>query len=253
MNNPIIVANWKCNPENMRSALRLIENTENLLNKNKYKYYIAAPDSMIYQLREYDIIATIGAQNVDHLEGGAYTGQSRLSQVVDAGAQFTILGHSEVRARGESEELIAEKVAQAINGDMKVILCIGEKVRDDKGSYIEEISRQLKSGISKLNFDNLRRLVVAYEPVWSIGVNARRLATPAESLEAAIVIRRELASIVGLHNAKQTQIIYGGSVNESDAHLFLSDGGMDGVLVGHASLDSEVFAAIINNCYEVNK
>ncbi len=248
MNSPLIIANWKCNPDNMRGALRLIENTENLLNKNKYKYYIAAPDTMIYQLREYDIIGVIGAQNYSHIEGGAYTGESRLSHIIDAGAQFVILGHSEVRARGESEESIASKVAQAIAGDMKVVLCIGEKSRDEKGDYLEEIGRQVKSGISKLDVDRLNKLTIAYEPVWAIGTGAS--ATPSESLEAAIVIRRELAAIVGLHNAKQTQIIYGGSVNESNAHVFLSDGGMDGLLIGKASLDAEAFATIINNCYE---
>ena len=251
MNNPIIVANWKCNPDNMRSALRLIENTESLLNKTKYKYYIAAPDTMIYQLREYDILGVVGAQNIDHVEGGAYTGQSRMSQIVDAGAQFTILGHSEARKRGEKEDDIAKKVGQAVQFDLKVILCVGESERDHNGLYLEEISRQVRVSISELPHDKLNKIVIAYEPVWAIG--AATAATTVESLEAAIVIRRELAAIVGLHNAKQTQIIYGGSVDENNAHYFISEGGMDGLLIGRASLDAEVFATIINNCYEVNK
>ncbi len=246
---PTIIANWKCNPDNIRSALRLIENTEHLLNKPKYKYYIAVPDSMIYQLREYDIIAVIGAQNYDHIEGGAHTGDSRLSQIVDAGAQFVVLGHSEVRAKGEKEEQIAEKVAHALASDLKVVLCVGEKVRDDKGEYVEEISRQVRAAISKLDTDKLSKLIIAYEPIWAVGAPAP--ATPAESLEAAIIIRRELAQIVGLHNAKQTQIIYGGAVSEINAHTFLSEGGMDGLLIGRASLDAESFSTIINNCWEL--
>ena len=249
MTTPTIIANWKCYPDNMRLALRLIENTEHLLNKTKYKYYIAAPDTMIYQLREYDIVAVVGAQNYNNLEIGAYTGQSSLSQIIDAGAQFVILGHSEVRSRGETEDQIAEKVSRALSLDLKVVLCIGEKLRDDKGEYVEEIARQIRIGVSNLDTDRLSRLIIAYEPVWAIG--AQMPATPAESLEAAIIIRRELVQIFGLHNAKQVQILYGGSVNENNAHSFLSDGGMDGLLVGRSSLDSEAFAAIINKCWEI--
>lgn len=251
MNSPIIIANWKCSPDNMKSALRLIENIENLLNKNKYKYYIAAPDSLIYQLREYDIVGVIGAQNIDRIEGGAYTGENKLSQILDTGAQFALLGHSEVRKRGEDENYIAEKVAAALNSDLRVILCIGEEERDHDGKYLEEIARQIRVGLGKIDNDRLNKLVIAYEPIWAIGASAA--ATPAESLEAAIVIRREIVAMAGLHNAKQTQIIYGGSVNESNAHLFLTEGGMDGLLIGRASLDSDVFATIINNCYELGK
>ncbi len=249
MNTPIIIANWKSNPDNMRSALRLIENTEHLLNKNKYKYYIAAPETMIYQLREYDIVGVIGAQNFANIEGGAHTGESRLSHILDAGAQFVILGHSEARARGEKEEYIAAKVTAALAADLRVVLCIGEKERDTEGKYLEEIARQVRVGISLLDKDRLNKLVIAYEPVWAVGAPAP--ATPAESLEAAITIRRELAAIVGLHNAKQTQIIYGGSAHAGNAHHFIAEGGMDGVLIGRDCLVAEDFAQIINSCYEL--
>lgn len=249
MTTPTIIANWKCNPDNMRSALRLIENTEHLLNKTKYKYYIAAPDTMIYQLREYDIIATIGAQNYNYIEGGAHTGSSRISQIVDAGAQFVILGHSEVRAKGETESEIAEKVAHALSSDLRVVLCVGEKLRDDKGIYVEELARQVRVVVAALDTDKLSKLIIAYEPIWAVGASSP--ATPAESLEVAIIIRRELAQIVGLHNAKQTQIIYGGSVNASNAHHFIAEGGVDGLLIGRDSLDAEDFATIINNCWEL--
>jgi len=249
MNNLVIIGNLKANPESLKSCHSLLNDIDNNLNKAKYKYYIAAPASYIYNLSEYTYKAVIGAQNVGAVECGAHTGSETLAMLYSSGARFVIVGHSEIRQVGETSESVSEKVAKSTSAGIMTVLCIGESSRDEGGEYLNSLVSDLRVCISKMHSDNLKNLVIAYEPVWAIGKG--KAATVDEALEVSIAIRRELAQKYGLASAKSTKVIYGGSVDEDNAHHYVQSAGMDGLLVGRAALDGAKFARIINNCYEV--
>lgn len=248
MKNPIIVANLKCYSKNLREIFKLQDDIFQFLKKEKYKYYLALPNVYIKSVADEKYKAVVaGAQNFDVTEQGAHTGGNNLEHVIDAGAEFTILGHSELRKLGESNEKIAEKINIAAK-KISVVLCIGEEKRELGIEYLDEIKKQLLECLVNFEKKNSERLIVAYEPVWAIG-----RATPArenEVLEAVIEIRRTLLEKFGIENAKKIKVIYGGSVEDKDILKFVTDSTVDGVLVGRASLNAKTFANIINDLYE---
>lgn len=248
MKNPIIVANLKSYPKNLREIFKLQEDIFQYLEKEKYKYYVAVPDMYVKALHDEQYKSVIpGVQNFDVTEYGAYTGMANLDHIIDAGADFTILGHSEKRKAGETNTKINERINFAAKR-IEVVLCIGEEKREAGIEYLEEIKKQLLECVENFEKKNCERLIVAYEPVWAIG-----RANPAredEVLEAVIEIRRTLLERFGMENAKKVKVIYGGSVEDKDIKQFVTNSTVDGVLVGRASLQAKVFANIVNSLYE---
>ncbi len=250
---PIIVGNWKATPNTLLEAKKLLKQIDKKCTNSKSKlpkkaYYLAVPDVFIPHLSPLATRGHIGSQNISALVAGQTTGLVTASQLLSAGATFTIIGHSEVRKRQETQEERARKVTTALHLGLTTILCFGEQVRDKDGNYLSELEDDVKKtleGIERSLFDNL---IIAYEPVWAIG--AKNPATVAECFEVVIAIRRALASIASIDYAKKVQILYGGSVTEETAKGFLDDGGVDGLLLGRASQDMESFTQIINVCYE---
>jgi len=186
----------------------------------------------------------IGAQNCFKDDEGAYTGETSPKALVALGARYVILGHSERRALGETDKIIAEKVIGAIRNKLTVILCIGEHERDQHGSHFGEVSEQLRKSLSGFPKSEVKKLIVAYEPIWAIGVKAKRAATPADNREMSILIRRYLAEYFGKKAAFTIPILYGGSADDQNALGFLTEGGADGFLLGRASLDHKKIVAI---------
>lgn len=248
MKNPIIVSNLKCYAKNIKEIFKLQDNIFQFLEKEKYKYFVAIPDTYIKSLSDEKYKTVIvGAQNIETLDFGAHTGLTNLEYIKDSGAEFSIIGHSEVRKRGETNEQISEKI-NSIASKITVILCIGENQREPGVEYLDEIKGQLLACIENFDKKNCSRLIIAYEPVWAIG-----RANPAredEVLEATIEIRRALLERFGMENAKKIKVIYGGSVEDTNISKFVADSTVDGVLVGRASLNAKVFANIINSLYE---
>jgi triosephosphate isomerase len=249
MQTPIIIANLKCNPSNIKELFKLQDSVWNKLNKEKYKYYLATPNIFLRELTKEKYKAfEIGTQNIDRIESGAYTGEISLPQALDAEAKFCILGHSEVRARGETSLEISKKVNETLRANLPTVLCVGEKSRTLE-TYLDEIKNMLVSSLQNIDRRYVESLVIAYEPLWAIG--ASRAATVDDCLEATIQIRRTLVDLFGISNAKKIKVLYGGSVDEINAASFIRLGGVDGVLVGRASLDADKFATIVNSIYEV--
>ncbi len=249
MQTPIIIANLKCNPSNIKELFKLQDNIWNKLNKEKYKYYLATPAIYIRELAKEKYKAfDLGVQNIDQVEDGAYTGETSLSQALDAEVRFCILGHSEVRARGETSLEISKKVNETLRANLATVLCVGEKSRALE-NYLDEIKSMLVDSLQNIDRRYIESLVIAYEPLWAIG--AARAANVDDCLEATIQIRRTLVDLFGISNAKKIKVLYGGSVDEINASSFLRLGGVDGVLVGRASLDADKFANIVNSIYEI--
>lgn len=248
--NPIIIANTKTYIDSISKFYSLQEKIWQLLEKNNYKYMVAVPYTFINMVAREEFIGfTVGAQNIDTTENGAHTGSVTTHNIKEAGAKFVILGHSEVRKRGESNEDISKKIIDALKNGLKVVLCVGENKRSEENfTYIKEIVEMVKIPLQLIDKKSAENLIIAYEPVWAIGAN--KPASPQQVQEIAILIRRTLIEILGIEAAKKIKIIYGGSVDETNAKAFLDNATVDGVLVGRACMNAEKFATLVNTLYK---
>ncbi len=249
---PIIVGNWKSTPKTLDEGIKFVKQLEKKIALMKIKfpkkgYYIAAPEIFIPSLAPLAKRGYIGAQTVPGTKLGQVTGQTAPSQLLSGGATFTIVGHSEVRARGETVDERTEKVEMSLAMRFTTIFCLGEKTRDKEGKYLEELENDIKQTLSQVKRELFNELIVAYEPVWAIG--AKEPATAAECFEAVIAIRRALASLAGIDYAKKVHILYGGAITKDTVKTFLEEGGVDGLLIGRASQEVASFVDILNASY----
>lgn len=249
---PLIVGNWKTTPETLDIAVKFIKQLDKKITSSKIKlpkksYFVAVPDIFIPHLKKIVMRGYIGAENISGIGGGQITGATIPSQILTGGADFTLVGHSEVRAQGETIEDRARKVALSLQAKLTTILCFGETVRDKNGDYLSELEEDIKQSLSLVDRSLFENLILAYEPVWAIG--APQPATPAECFEVIIALRRALASLVGIDYAKKVHVLYGGAVASDNAKNFLEEGGVDGLLVGRASQNVNSFMEIITSCY----
>lgn len=249
---PLVIGNWKTSPSTLKEALTLVKTLEKKLKgkkKSNKGYYIAVPDLFLNPVSETAKYGIVGAQTISGVSVGAYTGLATVGMAKSAGAAFTLVGHSEVRARGEKGVALSQKVAAALKEKMMTVLCIGEETRDVQGTYIGELEKELRNNLSAVDRTLFENLVIAYEPVWAIGKDVS--ATPSECFEAVIALRRALASLVGIDHAKKVAILYGGTVTAENAASFLKEGGVDGLLIGRASTNALTFADIIISCHSL--
>ena len=186
----------------------------------------------------------LGAQDVSAEDGGAFTGQVSANMLTDLGVQVTLIGHSERRhGLGEADDLLARKVRIALDYSLIVVLCVGETLAERRGGeYLAILERQLREGLVDVEPDDLRQLVIAYEPVWAIGTG--NTATPADAQAAHAHVRSVLGTLFGKEIAAGVRVIYGGSVNAANATELFRQPDIDGALVGGASLKVDDFAAI---------
>lgn len=185
----------------------------------------------------------VGAQNFHPGREGAFTGEVSARQLLDAGASWVLIGHSERRHLfGEADATLASKLRSALDQGLRPLFCIGETLAEREGNQTEAVlTRQLRVGLAEVAPAERERIVVAYEPVWAIGTG--RTATPDQAQSAQAFARGELASIWG-EAGRAVPILYGGSVTPATAGNLLGQPDVDGVLVGGASLDAASFLAI---------
>ncbi len=187
-----------------------------------------------------------GAQDLHWEDAGAYTGAVSGAMIADICAEYVIVGHSERRTMfGDNEVNVARKVAAAFRNGLKPVLCVGENLAErEAGKTARKISMQLQSAFKVVSAENAEELVIAYEPIWAIGTG--KAATAEDALEVCRIIREKTAKIFSEEVARKVRILYGGSVTPDNAASF-NVSGIDGVLVGGASLDAESFAAIVRS------
>ena len=187
----------------------------------------------------------IGAENMHAETFGAYTGEISAPMLVDAGVKYVILGHSERRAMGETDQDVNAKLIAALAAGLTPIVCVGESLQQrETGVTFEHITMQLKSAFAGIVPEQLRRIIVAYEPIWAIGTGLT--ASPQEAEEVCQHIRTVIRKLSSAKTARATSILYGGSMNDKNAESLLAQPDIDGGLIGGASLDPEKFVRIIN-------
>lgn len=187
-----------------------------------------------------------GAQDLHWEDKGAFTGAVSGAMIADICAEYVLVGHSERRTIfGENEKIVASKIIAAYRNGLKPMLCVGENLAErEAGKTARKINMQLKSALRVISAEDAENLVVAYEPIWAIG--SGKAATPEDALEVCTLIRDKIGKIFTPDIARKVRILYGGSVNEKNAASF-NLSGIDGVLVGGASLKADTFAAIVRS------
>lgn len=187
----------------------------------------------------------VGAQSVSQFLDEKRTGEVSAAMVKASGASFAIIGHSERRAMGESNEAVRAQLMRALEENLAIVLCIGETERDPAGAYLSVITEELSSALDKLPILKRGRLVVAYEPVWAIGKSAAEAMKAPDLREMSIFIKKTLTQYMERGAALKVPILYGGAVEASNARELLEEGDVNGLLVGHASASLDSFVEIL--------
>jgi triosephosphate isomerase len=245
---PLVVGNWKMNPVSQEKAEILCKDVLKALGKKYGQVEVGfCPPTLFMSTLAKRVKASsvfLGAQDVSSEKEGAHTGEVSAAMLKLYGVTHTIVGHSERRAQGESDSVIAKKALASASAGLTTIVCVGEKVRDGHGHYFNEIEAQLKSLFSGLEKKYLGKLVIAYEPVWAIGTG--KTASVEDVHEMKLFIQKIIAEVYERSAIAKVRIIYGGSVNKDNAKTLTEGGDMNGFLVGGASLKPAEFAEIIS-------
>ena len=244
----LIAANWKMN-NSIKEDVSFVKSFEKLIkNAKNIDVVICPPFTLLYKLNELlkNSEIKLGAQNMHFEEKGAYTGEVSPLMLKDAGCEYVILGHSERRQYfKETDDLINKKVKSALKNKLNPILCIGETLEQrESNETMKIIESQLKNCLNNVNEDEMKSVVVAYEPVWAIGTGKN--ATPKQAEEVHKFIRSLLLKNYNKKISDNTRIIYGGSVKPDNIEDLMAMKNINGALVGGASLEPKSFAQICN-------
>ncbi|MBN1351327.1 triose-phosphate isomerase [candidate division KSB1 bacterium] len=247
MRRKIIAGNWKMN----KTGAEAIELAKALkvksVNIERADMVICPPFTALYQTAEIIKASKIklGAQNVYWEDSGAFTGEISLPMLKDAGCEYAIIGHSERRQFfGETDETVNRKIQKVTGSDLTAIVCVGETLEQRKAGDTERIiNTQISNGFAGITQEQMKRIIIAYEPIWAIGTGMT--ATPEQAEDVHLFIRNLIKSLYGAAAADMIRIQYGGSVKPDNAAELLSQPDIDGALVGGASLKADAFIEII--------
>jgi triosephosphate isomerase len=247
MRRPVFAANWKMNhgPSDAREFMRtFLAHYARHSDRDVILFPSAISLAAVVESLKDRHDIRVGVQNIHWEAKGAFTGELSGPMARDAGAQYALIGHSERRhVFGETDEEAGGKMGAAIRAGLIPMLCVGELLAQrEAGETKAVVIRQLRAALEQVDRDKLAHLMVAYEPVWAIGTG--RTATPADAAEVHEVIRREIREQLG-DRSGGVHILYGGSVNRGNAAQLLAGPGIDGLLVGGASLDAEGWSSIV--------
>lgn len=242
----LVVGNWKMNPVQVEDAKKIVSVLKRNIKSIKNTNVIVCPPflyiSALSGLNKSGIY--LGAQNANSNVAGPLTGEISYQQLPQFGVDFVIVGHSERRNIGETDEMINKKVLSVIDGGMSAIVCIGETKRDPNGDYFDFIKQQILKALALVPKKFFDKIVIAYEPVWAIG--AKEAVKPVELQEMSIYIRKVLKDAFGV-SSDDIRIIYGGAVDAFNAGSLMKEGNVSGFLVGRQSLDAGSFLEIIRS------
>jgi len=244
---PFIAGNWKMN-KTVSESVDLVKHLKiSLSGVQGVEVAVAPPFTALYAVRKEleGSFIQLAAQNLFWEEKGAFTGEVAPPMLKEVGCGYVILGHSERRRYfGETDETVNRKIKATLSQGLKVIFCIGETLQErEGGTAFAIIERQLTGGLKDISNEEMRTIVVAYEPVWAIGTG--KTATPDQAEEVHRFVRKKLEALYSKEIAEGVRIQYGGSVSPENVKALMGQENIDGALVGGASLKSETFSQIV--------
>lgn len=253
----LMAGNWKMN-KTMSEAIVL---TQQLCNQYNRKWdnvdIVVCPPAIdiksVYTVIDFDKTKiAVGAQNVHWEESGAFTGEISIPMIKEAGCEFCIVGHSERREMfNETDTSVNLKVKALIEADIAPIVCVGESLSmRDSGDYVGFIVAQVRAALAGLDEADMKKVVIAYEPIWAIGTG--RTATPEQAEEVCAAIRATIADMFGKGVADACRVLYGGSMNIGNVESLLAQPDIDGGLIGGAALQSDSFRQLIEAASEAS-
>ncbi len=249
MRTPVIAGNWKMN-KTPAEAKALVEELRPLVSDAKAEVVVCVPavDIAAAKAAAEGSNIHVGAQNVHFMESGAYTGELSAKMLLEAGAEYVIIGHSERRTYfGETDETVNLRVKAAVKAGLIPIICVGEtKDQREKGYTDPLVSYQTLVALTGLTDEEVSKVIIAYEPVWAIGTGLT--ATDEQANETIGVIRKALEGRYGAGVSDAVRIQYGGSMNPKNVKGLMAQPEIDGGLIGGASLKAPDFSQVV--CYD---
>lgn len=242
----IIVANWKAYVEELSKAKKLLTTSKRLARASDTLIVLAPSAPLLGALAAKNkSVVAFAAQDVSRTTGGANTGEITAQAYATAGATYAIIGHSERRAAGDTDALIAEKLSHALAHGLTPILCVGESERDGEGRYLAVVREEITAAVESLSPKERAEVIIAYEPLWAIGKTAAAAIGPNDLAEMVLYIRKVLAELLPGKSSLHSLVLYGGSVEAGNVRALAASSGIDGLLVGHASIDPYTFSLLV--------
>jgi triosephosphate isomerase len=243
----LIVANWKMNPETIEEAKEIAGRVKrNLKNFGTNKIVLCPPFTFLSEVSKAisGSKISLGAQDLFAGTGLSHTGEISGEMLKSVGTKYIIVGHSEMRENGDTDEIVEKKLLAAIGEGFKAILCVGEKERNDSEQF-EFIKSQLYSALKNFPKKSLKNLIIGYEPIWAIGKSEKEAMKGEEVYEMNIFIKRVVSDILKTKEIDKLLVLYGGSVTVGNAKDIAEKGKIDGLLIGRESLKVENFLELI--------
>jgi len=247
MRTPVIAGNWKMN-KGPKEAAELINELKPLVKEARATVVVCVP-AVSFAAAKTALRGSkikLGAQNVHFKESGAFTGELSVAMLKEAGVEYVIIGHSERRQYfGETDETVNLRVRAAVAGGLTPIICVGEKKEQREAGYTDAlVTYQTMIALSGLSADQIKKVIIAYEPVWAIGTGLT--ATDEQANETIGVIREAIRQKYGKRVSDKVRIQYGGSMNPKNVKGLMAQSEIDGGLIGGASLKAADFAQVVN-------
>ncbi|MEK7641827.1 MAG: triose-phosphate isomerase [Patescibacteria group bacterium] len=248
----LVIGNWKMNPATFDEAKVIAQKSRRLAAGLSHTEVVACPPFVflgaVISERDPDTLK-VGAQSVSYEEGGPHTGEVGAIMLKDMGVKYVIAGHSEERARGDTDESVSKRVKAIVEAGMEAVLCVGEKERDENGAYLDGLKEQIKNSLANVPANKAKNIILAYEPVWAIG--AKEAMAPEQVYEMALFVRKVFSDVFNADQALKATVLYGGSVNFRNAADIIKTGQVDGLLVGRESVNMPGFTELLKAVDEI--
>lgn len=234
------------NPLTSEEARRIFRATKKVATQLQHTTVIACPPfvfTSIFAKKTKESPVLLGAQDSYFETQGSYTGEVSAHMLKDLGVSHVIVGHSERRKDGETDEVISKKAEALLEAGIHPVLCVGETVRDEQGVYLDTLKNQIKDSMSRVAKKHIGDMIIAYEPVWAIG--AKEAMNPDTVREMGLFVKKVISDLYGHDEAFRVPVLYGGSVNFRNAPDILVQGQVDGLLVGRESVNIPGFKELL--------
>lgn len=243
----LIVGNWKMNPASLDEAKKISRKIRNAARALAHSEIVMCPPfPFIAHCSSRHVVphVSMGAQSASvEMEGGPFTGEVGVYMLRDIGVKFVIVGHSEQRKRGDTDEMVSKRLKAVLENGLTPILCIGESVRDESGTYLESLKNQIKTSCADISNQSAKKVIIAYEPIWAIG--ASEAMKPEDVYETSLFVKKIFTDMFTMDTGQKVKVLYGGSVTFRNAPDIINIGKVDGLLVGRESVNIPGFIELI--------